>query len=669
MERVKTRHEELKKIIARHDHLYHVEDKPEISDFEYDSLFRELLELESSHRDLETSDSPSRRVGGLVEAFEKLPHRRPMLSLSNSYESQDIFDFDDRLRKILKLSSTDAPIEYFCEPKFDGLALELIYEDGILVKALTRGDGLEGENVTANIRTIHSIPLRLTSEVPSLFEIRGEIIMFREDFKILNEQQESDGFEGFANPRNAAAGSVRLLDSRITAQRPLSFLAYGLSDLSGLGVLKQSDIYSLFKKLKIPHQDSLSKICLGAQAVVDFYSSFRSLRGSLPFDTDGIVIKVNSFFLQEDLGLVARSPRWATAAKFSPERAKTRVQKIEVQVGRTGVLTPVAVMEPVQVSGVQISHASLHNFEELARKDVRVGDMVVVHRAGDVIPEVIEVLIEGEGPRGEPPQVPNRCPRCNSPVVVSEEEIAIRCSNSSCPAILEGALKHFVSRRALNIEKFGDKIIEKLVKEALVRRFSDIYKLNSKDISNLDRQGEKSTQNLLKSIEKSKKVLLNRLIYALGIRFVGEQTSKLIADHFGSLERFQAATEEDLTSIPEVGPKVAKAIIAWISENQNQHELEELKARLEVINPTRSIDGPLAGRSFLVTGTLPVTRDAAKSLIESNGGKILSSVSSKLDFLIVGEDAGSKLKKAQDLGVKTLTWEDLTSMLNPAKPQ
>lgn len=663
----KKRHEELKKIIAEHDYNYYVLDRPTITDYEYDTLFSELLRLEKLEKDLDLSDSPSQRVAGTpLAAFEKAAHRQPMLSLSNSYSPEDIFEFDERVKRFL---GSESDIEYLCEPKFDGLSMELIYENGHFVKALTRGDGALGEDVTQNIRTIKSIPLTLwTKAPPELLEVRGEVLIFKEDFAKLNEVQQENGQNTFANPRNAAAGTVRQLDSRISASRPLRFFAYALGATEGVSFSAQKEVEEFFADHGIPTvqltNPELVQICKGPQAVVDYYHTIEKIRPRLPFDIDGIVIKVNSLRMQDDLGLVARSPRWATAAKFKPEQASTIIEDIVIQVGRTGALTPVAIMSPIKVGGVTVTNATLHNQDEINRKDVRVGDTVIVQRAGDVIPEIVSVVTEKRPNSSKPFQMPTDCPVCGSEVVKVEGEVITRCINPLCIAVVKESMKHFVGRRAMNIDKVGDRLIETLVDHKLLSRFSDFYRLTKEKILSLDRQGEKSAENILSSIENSKSPTLARFIFALGIRFVGEQTAKHLADHFLTIENLINASELELLQVPEIGPKVAKAILVWTSSPELIQEINDLqRLGLKIVNPARTQEGALSGLSFLITGTLPIKRDDAKDVIEKNGGKILGSVSSKLNFLIVGDDPGSKAEKAQSLGVKILSWEELLRML------
>lgn len=663
----KKRHEELKKIISEHDHSYHVLDKPTITDFEYDKLFTELLELEKSGKSLDLTDSPSQRVGGsILEGFEKAPHRLPMLSLANSYSPEDIFDFDERIKKFL---NTDEPIEYLCELKFDGLSMELIYENGHFVKAITRGDGSVGEDVTQNIKTIKSVPLKLSHKnPPELFEVRGEVLMFKQDFAKLNEMQQENGLQTFANPRNAAAGTVRQLDSKIAASRPLRFFGYALGATEGITFETQKNIQEYFAEHGIPtvlkYQGDLLRVARGPEEVVEYYHHIEKVRPGLPFDIDGVVIKVNSLRLQDDLGLVARSPRWATAAKFKPEQALTTIENIVVQVGRTGALTPVAIMKPVKVGGVTVTNATLHNQDEITRKDIHIGDTVIIQRAGDVIPEVVEVVKEKRPKNSTLFVIPENCPACGSKAVKAEGEVVTRCVNPLCIAMVKESLKHFVARRAMNIDKVGDRLIETLVDNKLLASFSDFYRLTKESILSLDRQGDKSAENIINSIENSKHPTLARFIFALGIRFVGEQTGKHLADHFLTIDKFLQASEEELLLVPEIGPKVAKSIRDWTSNERLVDDVHQmLQLGVKLAEPLRSLEGALSGMSFLITGTLPIKRDDAKDIIEKNGGKILGSVSSKLNYLVVGDDPGSKVEKAQTLGVKIISWDDLQKML------
>lgn len=694
----KKRIHELREEIRKHDYQYHVLDQPVISDKEYDVLFAELLKLESEHPELITPDSPTQRVGSApLESFEKVRHRQPMLSLQNSYSPEDIRGFDERVRKALH---TEERITYFCEPKFDGLAIELIYENGELTGALTRGDGTTGENVISNIRTIRSIPQRLPIQSPpALIEVRGEVLMFKSDFADLNESQQEAGEVPFANPRNAAAGSIRQLDPRITASRPLRMFAYAPGVLEGaryksqkefeqsiaelglptVGVADETESMEDFverttnelvacaKKKGIP-RPPLARRCEGADEAVAYYHFIEKIRHLLPFDIDGVVTKVDSFRLQEELGFVARSPRWATAAKFQPEQGETVIREIAVQVGRTGALTPVAIMEPVRVGGVTITNATLHNQDEIDRKDVRVGDTVIIQRAGDVIPEVVKVVPEKRPKHSKPFHIPANCPVCGEPAIKPEDEVVSRCVNPICPAIVKESLKHFVARRAMNIERLGDRMIETLVEKGLVKSFSDLYRLDREQLLGLERQGEKSVSNILESIDHSRKTTLPRMIFALGIRFVGEATAKSLARHFRTMEAFLSATHDQLLAVEDIGPRVAESIQVAISNPalvKEIHSLEKLGVTYEIESKrsTHAHSATLAGKKFVITGTLPVSRDEVKDLIEAHGGAVLGSVSKKTDYLVAGEEAGSKLDKATELGISILDWDGLQNLI------
>lgn len=690
----------LREEIRTHDHNYFVLDRPTISDKDYDSLFQELKDLETEHPDLITPDSPTQRVSGLpLEAFEKVAHRTPMLSLQNSYSPDEIRAFDERVKKALH---TEDALTYFCEPKLDGLAIELIYEDGALTGALTRGDGMIGENVISNVRTIRGIPHRLALKTPPrLLEIRGEILMFKRDFKALNESQQEAGVVPFANPRNAAAGSIRQLDPRIAAARPLRLFAYAPGVLEGIAFKTQQEFETLICDFGVPTvgvsdnsepmenfiertmatletcrengglRPPLARRCAGAEEAVAYYHFIEKIRHLLPFDIDGIVTKVDSFRLQEELGFVARSPRWATAAKFQPEQGETIIHEIAVQVGRTGALTPVAIMEPVRVSGVTITNATLHNQDEIDRKDVRIGDTVVIQRAGDVIPEVIRVVIEKRPKDSEPFRIPSNCPICREPVVKLEGEVVSRCVNPICPAIVKETLKHFVARRAMNIERLGDRLIETLVDTGLVKSFSDLYRLDREQLLELERQGEKSVANILKSIDASRRTTLARLIFALGIRFIGEATAKSLARHFRSIEALAEADEERLLEVEDIGPKVALSVQTAFNNPSLLREIRELRklgVEYEISARKKSAGSEtgsetLAGKKFVITGTLPVGRNEAKDLIEAHGGAVLGSVSKKTNYLVAGEEAGSKLQKAMELEIPVLDWDGLQRLI------
>lgn len=677
------RYNELKLLIGQYDHNYFVLDRPTIGDFEYDQLFHELLAFEKAHPEWKSSDSPSQRVGGqALSQFEKIAHRRPMLSLANTYSVDEVREFDARIQRALELAR---PIEYFCELKFDGLACELIYQDGELTGALTRGDGATGENVLSNIRTIRSIPLKLKQKPPPLLEVRGEILMFKADFARLNENQQEAGDLTFANPRNAAAGSIRQLDPRITAKRRLRMFAYApgvlqdyrpasqsawLEYLStqGLPVLKQAPWNDVRKSIeKGYHNDlPLAAICTGIEEAIEYYEAILKLRHSLPFDIDGVVIKVNSYTLQDQLGTVARSPRWATAAKFAPEQAQTVIEDIVIQVGRTGALTPVAVMQPIRVGGVTVTNATLHNPSEIERKDVRIHDTVVIQRAGDVIPEVVRVVLERRPKNSKKFEMPKSCPACGSEAVLPEDEVVTRCVNAFCPAILNESLKHFAARRAMNIEDLGDKIIEQMTAAGLVKSFSDLYRLTKDDILSLERQGEKSAQNILESIESSRKTTLARFIFALGIRFVGEQTAKALAAHFKTLEDFLKANESELLEVEDVGPRVASMILEGLTKSHLKSEIQALlKNGVEIERPKKlsAAEATLKGLSIVITGSLPQSRDEIKDLIVSLGGKSPGSVSKNTSYVLAGSEAGSKLEKAMELAVPVLDWDQFQKLI------
>lgn len=670
---------QIKELVAKInscDYEYYVLDRPTVSDREYDKIFSELQKLESEHPDLVSPDSPTQRVSGkALEKFEKGTHRIPMLSLQNSYNLSDLEDFDKKIKKFLE---TTSDVEYFCEPKLDGLAIELIFEKGLFTTALTRGDGTTGEIVTNNIKTIRSLPLRLDSpSPPDLLEVRGEVLIYKNDFLDFNNSLQEAGELPFANPRNAAAGTVRQLDHKITAQRPLRIFTYGLGDVVGASFKTQFEICNYLNSVGLPtikvssaglkglkiKGNALSCLCKNIIEVKDYYSYINSIRHDLPFDIDGIVVKVNSLALQDRLGFIARSPRWASAAKFEPEQAKTIIEDIVVQVGRTGALTPVAVMKPVKVGGVTVTHATLHNQEEITRKDVRIGDHVIIQRAGDVIPEVVSVLTELRSKKSTAYFLPATCPSCGKHTQQAEGEVITRCTNIYCPDRIKESLKHFVSRRAMNIDKVGDKIVDALVDANLVKKFSDFYKLSLDDILGLERQGEKSAKNILTSIENSRSSSLARVIFSLGIRFVGEQTAKDLESHFKTLKRFLNTSEEELLSIEGIGPKVAISILEALRSKNFVDEVSELSKYISVSEPKKAASSKLAGKSFLITGTLPIKRDEAKDIIEENGGKTVSSVSKNLDYLVVGDDPGSKLEKANSLGIKVISWPEFENLL------
>ncbi|WP_026840100.1 NAD-dependent DNA ligase LigA [Citrifermentans bremense] len=651
--------------IERHNRLYYEQDMPEITDAEYDALFRELKELEASSPDLALPDSPTGRVGGRpVAKFTQVRHTTPMLSLENAFTEQDIIDFDDRVKRFVGLSG-GAEIGYVCEPKMDGVAVELVYRDGLLAIGSTRGDGLVGEEVTQNLKTIKDIPLRLqTEEPPGLLTVRGEVYLPLEPFRRFNQEREEAGEPPFANPRNAAAGSLRQLDSKITAKRPLSIFCYAPGEVDGVAFQSQSHFLSTIPTWRIP-VNPLTKLVSGVQGVLDYYREMMEQRDDLPYEIDGVVVKVDRFSLQRDLGEKSRSPRWAIAWKFPPRQATTVVNDIVPQVGRTGVITPVAHLEPVNVSGVMVSRATLHNWEEMERKDIRRGDTVVVERAGDVIPAVVQVLTEKRQGSETLLPVPEACPVCGGEVVRIPGEVAVRCVGLNCPAQALERVKHFAARRAMDIDGLGEKFIEQLLNLKLIRNVADIYRLTEEDFMQFERMGKKLAENLLNSIAASKERELSRLIFALGIRHVGEHTAKLLASAFGSIENLAAASEEELTSIREVGPQVAASIADFFKSEENLEVLRELKEH--GVNPKaeeKRVGGRFTGKTFVFTGALEkFTRDEAKKMVELEGGHAAGSVSKKTDYVVAGADAGSKLDKAQQLGVRVLSEDEFLELM------
>jgi DNA ligase (NAD+) len=676
---VQARATALRREIERHNHAYYVLDQPLIPDAEYDRLFGELQALETEHPELVTPDSPTRRVGGKpLDEFPKVRHAVPMLSIrtETDTEASGARAFDARVRRELGLAEGDPPVEYAAELKFDGLAINLRYEHGVLVAAATRGDGETGEDVTQNIRTVHAIPLRLALDAPpEVLEVRGEVFMRRDDFERYNERQREAGKPTLVNPRNGAAGSIRQLDPKLAAQRPLSFFAYGLGEVRGWALPStHSAMLDALVELGVP-------VCgeriagPGAAALIAFHDDVAERRDQLPFDIDGVVYKVNRFDLQRELGFVTREPRWAVAHKFPAQEELTVVEAIEVQVGRTGALTPVARLAPVFVGGVTVTNATLHNQDEIDRKDVRVGDTVIVRRAGDVIPEVVAVV-----PDRRPQPAPARfnilqsypvCPECGSHVVRLEGEAAARCTGGLyCPAQRKQALLHFAGRRAMDIEGLGDKLVDQLVDRGLVRTPADVYGLDLETLAGLERMAEKSAANLLAAIETSKAATLARFIFALGIRNVGETTAKDLARHLGSLDKLITASEADLLAVRDVGPIVAQSIAQFFAEPHNLEVVNRLRAAgvhwPESAGMQQSA-GTLMGKTLVLTGTLPtLTRDAAKEKIEAAGGKVAGSVSKKTDYVVAGEEAGSKLLKAQELGVTILDEAGLLALLEPS---
>jgi DNA ligase (NAD+) len=665
-----------------HGHSYYVLDEPSIPDVEYDKLFKELQALEAQHPELLTPDSPTQRVGGkALDAFASVRHKVPMLSIrtETDTEATGAQNFDTRVRKELGLNESDPPVDYVAELKFDGLAMSLRYENGVLVQAATRGDGETGEDVTQNIRTIGQIPLRLPKDAPAVLEVRGEVYMRRDDFEALNERQRAkiaQGIKGektFVNPRNAAAGAVRQLDPAIAAQRPLSFFAYGLGDITppeagGPAFETHFELLQALKKWGFPVADQTKRVQADPELIA-YHQRIGKARDSLPFDIDGVVYKVNSLALQRQLGFVTREPRWAVAHKYPAQEQLTTVLGIDVQVGRTGKLTPVAKLAPVFVGGVTVTNATLHNEDEARRKDVRVGDTVVVRRAGDVIPEVVSVLLDKRVSGSDIFTMPRSCPVCGSSAVREEGEADYRCTGGLfCGAQRKEAILHFAHRRAVEVDGLGDKLVEQLVDANIIRTLPDLYKLGLTALANLDRMAEKSAMNLLEALEKSKQTSLPRFVFGLGIRHVGEATAKELARHFGKLDAIMDATEEQLLMVSDVGPIVAKSLRTFFDQPHNREVVEQLRAcgvTWEEGEPAVVTPKPLSGKTFVITGTLPtLSRDQAKDMLEAAGAKVAGSVSKKTDYLLAGADAGSKLDKARELGVAVMDETQLLGMLN-----
>ncbi|QDC96415.1 NAD-dependent DNA ligase LigA [Candidatus Methylopumilus universalis] len=665
-ENIKDKIQELIEKISTFDYQYYVLDNPSISDFEYDKIFRSLVDLENENPELIRPDSPSQRVGGkALEAFESVIHRQAMLSLNNAFDEDELIAFDKRIKDDIGVDE----VEYAVEPKFDGLAITLTYENGIFVQGATRGDGYTGENVTHNLKTIRSIPTKLNYiHPPKLLEVRGEVLMLKKDFELLNQKQESLGEKQFANPRNAAAGSLRQLDPRITATRPLTFFSYGLGVCEpNLNLKTHTQTIQLLKQFNLPISD-LSTSVKGVKGLQSFYDKVSKLRNALAYDIDGVVYKVNSFNYQNELGFVSRAPRWAIAHKFPAEEALTEILDINVQVGRTGAITPVARLKPVFVGGVTVTNATLHNEDEMTRKDVHIGDIVSVRRAGDVIPEIVRVLINKRPKTIKKFRMPTECPECGSALVRIDDEAIIRCSGGLvCPAQQKQSIIHFASRKAMDIEGLGDKSVEQLVTVGLIHELPDIFKLKLEQLINLDRMAEKSSQNLLDAIEKSKSTSLPRFIYALGIRNVGESTAKDLAGFYGDLDEIMKQTEESLQIVPDIGPTVAKSISDFFRQTKSREVINSLIG-LGVHWPKydikKSSSGIFATKTFVLTGTLPsMSREEAKSIIEMNGGKVVGSVSKKTDYVVAGSDAGSKLTTAQELGLKIISQQELLKLI------
>ncbi len=660
----------LRKQIHHHNYRYFVIDDPEISDAAYDRLMKELLEIEARFPELVTPDSPTARVGSApLEKFDTISHSMAMLSLDKGFDPSDITAFDQRVRRALK---NDDPVLYTVEPKVDGVAVELVYRDGILESGSTRGDGYTGELITANVRTISSVPLRLEetrdSVMPSLLEVRGEVFMETSDFQKLNNRRMEDELPLFANPRNASAGSLRQLDSKVTASRPLQMFVYGVGRVRGADLSGHCQALEFLKKLGFP-VNPLVRCGIDAAGAIDFYHELDARRADLPYEIDGLVVKVDSYQLQQQLGTTSRSPRWAVAIKFAAVQEQTLVAGIIVQVGRTGALTPVAELDPVNIGGVTVSRATLHNEDEVAKKDVRIGDRVLVQRAGDVIPEIVKVIDSLRAGSEKPFEMPTSCPVCGAKAVRLEGEAVTRCINRNCPAQLKGNIRHFASKGAFDIDGLGKKLIDQLVDRQLVSSIADIFLLEASILEDLDRMGPKSARNLVEAIVQSRRISFSRFVYALGIRHVGEHGAKLLAARYETIEELAAAPRQELESIDGLGPVAALSIAEFFSRHENQEIIGTLKQLgVQVVSEKQSAaktkNLPLEGKTVVLTGSLPsMTRNEAKEVIESAGGRVSGSVSSKTDYLVAGDSPGSKLDKARQLGVSVIDESQLRGLV------
>ncbi len=671
LEEARKRVEWLREEIRKHNYYYYVLDSPIISDAEYDALMRELQELEEQFPELYDPTSPTQKVGAPpAEEFKPVRHTLPMLSLDNAFTEDEVREFDQRVRKLTGLDQ----VEYLAEPKYDGVAVELVYENGVFTVGSTRGDGEVGEDVTNNLKTIKAVPLVLRKppgrEIPEKLAVRGEVYMEIEDFKRLNREQEEKGEQPFANPRNAAAGSLRQLDPKVTAQRPLKIFFYDVGETVGIEFKTQEEVLKTLPEFGLRTNPRFRK-SLGIDGVIQFYHELLEERESLPYEADGVVIKVNDFALRPVLGVKARSPRWAIAFKFPARQATTRIKDIVLQVGRTGAITPVAILEPVELSGATISRATLHNQEEIERKDIRIGDLVLIERAGDVIPEVVKPIVEARTGQEKKFVMPRRCPVCGSELVRPEDEVVYRCPNISCPARIKESIRHFASKEAMDIEGLGDRLVAQLVDKGLIQDVADIYYLKKEDLLGLERMGEKSAQNLLNAIERSKRRPLSRFIYALGIRHVGAVIAEILAKRYRTIEELMEATEEELLSLEEIGPKVARSIVEFFANERNRETIRKLLAAGVTPLPEAEIEErpkPLAGKRFVFTGALKeFTRHEAEELVRALGGETASSVSRRTDYVVVGENPGSKLLRARELGIKTLSEEEFKELIAKAE--
>lgn len=658
--------EELRELLNRHSYLYYVLDSPEIPDSEYDRLYRELQQLEKQHPELITPDSPTQRVGEQpLKSFSQVTHRIPMLSLDNVFSEDELAAFARRIHDRL---GREEELDFNAEPKLDGLAVALVYEHGLFVQAATRGDGTTGEDVTRNVKTIHSVPLRLTGKgYPDLLEVRGEVFMPKAGFNMLNKRALEQGEKTFVNPRNAAAGSLRQLDPKITASRPLAFYCYSTGAVED-GELPdtQNKILAQLQKWGLPVCPEV-KLIKGIEGCLKYYAQIQRQRDDLPYDIDGVVYKVNSLALQNELGFVARAPRWAIAHKFPAQEEVTHILNVDFQVGRTGAITPVARLEPVFVGGVTVSNATLHNMDEIERKDIRIGDKVFIRRAGDVIPEVVRVVPGAREKHVKKISLPAHCPVCGSDIERIEGEAIARCTGGLiCKAQRTEAIKHFASRKAMDIDGLGDKLVEQMVESGIVESVVDLYRLNIDEVAELERMGRKSAENLVNAVNSSRKPALAKLIYALGIREVGEATARSLASSFGSLQAIMDADEEALQQVQDIGPIVAQHITHFFAQSHNQQVIQQLLQEIEIQLPAvKQRKQVLTGKTFVITGTLAdMTREQAKELLQSAGAKVSGSISAKTDYLLAGEKAGSKLAKAEKLGVEIIDEKQLKQMLD-----
>ena len=657
---------ELREIIRYHERKYYVEDNPEISDYDFDQLMKQLEALEREHPELITPDSPTQRVGGETVTGERVEHKSAMLSLDNTYTPEELRDFDERVRKAL----LDQTIEYVAELKIDGLGITLLYENGILSRGATRGDGQYGEDVTANLKTIKTIPLHLAGvgkNIPVL-EVRGEVYMPRDKLEEVNQQRIEQGEQPFANARNAAAGSLRLLDPKLTASRPLNIFIYTLNYIEGTTFQTHLECFSALTEMGFklnPH----TKVFENIDGVIDYYKDWINKRETLPYDTDGIVVKINSLTQQEELGFTAKSPRWAISCKFPARQATTKIENIIVQVGRTGVLTPVAILEPVELAGATITHATLHNEQEIIRKDIRIGDTVLLERAGDVIPKIVGVVQEKRAGKEQVFKMPDACPVCGEAVQRSDDEVAIRCTNAACPAQLKRRIQHFASRNAMNIDGLGPSLINQLIDTGMVEDIADLYTLIKESVAKLERMGEKSAENLINAIQGSKTNDASKLLFGLGIQHIGAHVAEVLISHYSSLDKLAAATSEELEEIHEIGPKVAASVVQFFQQESNRALIDKLRtAGLNVVAETSNQTKPaLEGKTFVLTGTLStMTRAEATTAIKAAGGRVTSSVSKKTDYVVAGESPGSKYDKAVHMEITILNEDEFKNLVSEA---